>query len=484
MLMFLVEGGGLFYWQVIRSNNFDRRFSLDEENVYTRGNIYDRFGRVLATNELTYSVFADPSLIRDPTQLSRELNKILENREDYTVKLNSDKRFVWIARKIDRKKAESIVSLDKNAFFIKQEYKRICIDQEMADLLGGVDIDNNGLSGVELTMDGILKEGKDVFLSIDATIQSKINELLANAKSYLGFKKGIAIVMSPYTGEVFAMVNFPHIKNFAVQDIFEPGSSLKPIIASTALEENRVKMEDKFNCKPPFKINGVTIKDAPHSIKSYNLNLEEIVEVSSNIGMAQIGLKIGVDLFYKYLYAFGFGHSTGIELPNETPGLFPQDRNLISLTQNSFGQGIGVNALQLVASYVPLANGGYLVKPTIIRKEERRLINQIISETTAVKITDMLVNVVENGTGKKAYIEGIKVAGKTGTAQKAINGVYSMEKHIVSFIGYLPAYSPKYIIGIILDEPNLSQWASDTAAPLFKEIARILLYSERVRGEG
>jgi len=484
MLMFLLEGVGLFYWQVIKSNDFDRKFNLDEETVYIRGKIYDRLGKVLATNELTYSVFADPSLTKDPIQLGKKLNKILGNKKDYPDKLSSNKRFVWIARKIDKKKVESIVSLDKNTFFIKQEYKRVYIDQEIVDILGGVDIDNNGLSGIELTMNSILKEGKDVFLSIDAVLQSKINKLLSNSESYLGFKKGIVIVMSPYTGEVLALVNFPHTKNFAIQDIFEPGSSLKPIIASIALEENRVKMEDKFDCKPPFKINGVTIKDAPHSVKSYNLNLKEIIEVSSNIGMAQIGFKIGTDLLYKYLYAFGFGHTTGIELPNETPGLFPQDRNLTVLTQNSFGQGIGVNALQFVASYVPLANGGYLVRPTLIKREEKRFLNQIISETTARKITDMLVNVVENGTGKKAYIERIKIAGKTGTAQKVVNGCYSMEKNIVSFIGYLPAYSPKYLIGVILDEPNLSQWASDTAVPLFKDIAEMLLYTEYVRGEG
>lgn len=483
MIIFLVEGGGLFYWQVIRSNNLDKRFSLDEENIPVRGKIYDRAGRILVTNELTYSIFADPSLVRDPIKIGKELNSILGNREDYAEKLGSDKRFVWIARKLDRKEAEDIVAIDKEAFFIRQEYKRVYIDQEMPEILGSVDIDNNGLSGLELTMDDVLKEGKDVYLSIDSTIQSKIDELLSGSKPSLGFKKGIVIVLSPYTGEVLALVNLPHIKDFAAQDIFEPGSSLKPVIAAIALEEDRVRAEDKFNCKPPFKINGVTINDAPHSVSSYNLNLEEIIEVSSNIGMAQVGLKIGTDLFYKYLYGFGFGHTTGIELPNETPGLFPRDINLISLTQNSFGQGIGVSAIQLVSSYIPLANNGYLVKPTIIKREKADLLKQIISTNTAKKITDILVCVVKNGTGKKASIEGIEIAGKTGTAQKVIDGRYSNEKGIMSFIGYLPAYSPKYIIGVILDEPNSSRWASDTAAPLFREIAKILLYSEYIKGE-
>ncbi|MGB9681735.1 MAG: peptidoglycan D,D-transpeptidase FtsI family protein [bacterium] len=484
MAMFLLEGGGLFYWQVIRSSDLNKRYILNEENAPVRGKIYDRFGRTLVINELKYSVFADPSLIKDPIDVGRKLNKILGNREDYKIRLSRDKRFVWIARKLDKKDAEDILAIDRNAFFIRQEYKRIYIDQEIPDILGGVDIDNNGLSGVELTMNDVLKEGKDVYLSIDSALQSKIEELLLRSKSSIGFKRGIVIVLSPHTGEILALVNLPHIKDFAVQDIFEPGSSLKPIVASIALEEDKVKMEDRFNCRPPFKISGVTIKDAPHSVSSYELNLKEIIEVSSNIGMAQVGLKIGTNLFYKYLYAFGFGHITGVELPNETPGLFPRDINLISLTQNSFGQGIGVSAIQLVSSYIPLANGGYLVGPTIIKRERIDSIKQVISTVTAKKITELLISVVKEGTGKKASIEGMEIAGKTGTAQKVINGCYSNEKGIMSFIGYLPALSPKYIIGVILDEPNSSRWASDTAAPLFKEIAKMLLYGEYIRGEG
>lgn len=485
ILIFIAEGGALFYWQIIWKPTDN--FYLDrEDKIVERGRIYDRRGRVVTMNELRCSVFADPSLINDPEYVGMEIGKLLGRPGDiYIDKLKQKSRFVWIERKISKNLAERLVSIDRDAIFMEEEYSRVYLDYNMNEILGCVDIDNRGISGIELALDERLSKGEDVYLSIDTVLQSKIDALLSKSKQTLGFDKGIVIVMSPYTGEVLALVNYPHSRNFAIQDVFEPGSSFKPIVASIALEEKCVREDERFNCKPPFIIRGVSIKDAPHQVDSYNMTLKEILEVSSNIGMAQVGLRIGLSNFYKYLSIFGFGSHTGIELPGETPGLLPGVRNEISITQNSFGQGIGVNALQLVSSYAPLANGGYLVRPTILKSSSNKnFLNQIISSETSRKITEMLVNIVENGTGKKAKIDGVKIAGKTGTAQKVINGRYSMEHHIMSFIGYLPAYCPKFIIGVILDEPKVSRWASDTAAPLFKEIAEILLYDESLRGDG
>lgn len=481
-MLFTVEGGALFYWQIIwdpKSNSY-----LDNDRLVERGKIYDRKGRVIAMNELRYYVYADPSLIDDPEATGKRIAKMLGKPEqNYIDKLKQKSRFVWIERKLNRDLAERLVAIDKKALFMGEEYCRIYLDYNISEIIGYVDIDNNGLSGIELALNERLKDGEDVYLSIDSVLQSKIDALLLKSREILGFNKGIAIVMSPYTGEILALVNCPHSRNFAVQDVFEPGSSFKPVVASIALEEGCVREDEKFNCKPPFTIKGISIKDAPHQLDSYEMDLREIIKVSSNIGMAQIGLKIGPSKFYKYISAFGFGSYTGIELPAETPGILPQRKDEISIVQNSFGQGIGVNALQLVSSYAPFANGGYLVRPTILRTlSERRFLNQIISSETAEKITDMLVDVVENGTGVKAKIDGVKVAGKTGTAQKVIDGHYSMERHVMSFIGYLPAYSPKFIVGVILDEPKISRWASDTAAPLFKEIAEILMYDESLEG--
>lgn len=481
--LFIIEGGALFYWQIIwkpKSNPYFNNNELSE-----RGKIYDRKGRIIAMNELRYYVYADPLLIDDPESVGRKIARLLGKPEqNYIDRLKQKARFVWVERKLDKSLAERLVSIDRRALFIGEEYHRIYLDYNMGEILGCVDIDNNGLSGIELALNERLKNGEDIYLSIDSVLQSKIDALLFKNKQTLDFNKGIVIVMSPYTGEVLALVNCPHNKNYAVQDVFEPGSSFKPIIASIALEEKCVREDEKFNCKPPFIVKGVSIKDAPHQADSYYMDIREIIRISSNIGMAQIGLRIGSSRFYRYLSAFGFGSYTGIELSGETPGLLPQRRDEIYITQNSFGQGIGVNALQLVSSYAPLANGGYLVRPTILRvSSKKRFLNQIISSETSKKITDMLVDVVENGTGVKAKIDGLKIAGKTGTAQKVINGRYSMENHIMSFIGYLPAYCPKFIIGVILDEPKVSRWASDTAAPLFKEIAEILLYDESLKGD-
>lgn len=481
---FIIESLGLFYWHVIWGLRQRSKSSLGETQL-ERGKIYDRNGKVIAMNEVRYSVFADPYMVDDPVTLGGKIGNILNKKcEIYIDRLKEDLRFVWIERKLDLETANRLLSLNRRALFIEEEHKRIYLNNDMREIIGNVDVDNNGLSGIELALDCKLKKGIDIYLSIDSTLQAKINSLLEDSQKTLKFDRGIVIVMSPYTGEVLAMVNFPHTKNFALQDIFEPGSSFKPIVASIALEECCIKEDEKFNCRPPFIVRGVSIKDAPHDTESYDMTLEEIIKVSSNIGMAQIGMKIGLDLFYRYITSFGFGFPTGIEIAGETPGMLPSRKDVISLTQNSFGQGIAVNALQLVSSYAPLANGGYIVKPTILKAtSDNNFLNQVISSETSRKITDMLVNVVENGTGRKAKIDGIKIAGKTGTAQKVIDGRYSMDRHIVSFVGYLPAYSPRYIIGVILDEPKVSKWASDTAAPLFKEIAEILLYDEQLKGE-
>ncbi|MGC8971534.1 MAG: peptidoglycan D,D-transpeptidase FtsI family protein [bacterium] len=482
IVFFIIEGVVLFYWQIIWGLYIRNRCPTKEYNT-ERGKIYDRYGRVIATNEKCYSVFADPYMVKDPIVLGDKIGKLLNKPpENYINKLKENLRFVWIERKLDRETADRLLSLKRGVLFIEEEYRRLYLNSDMKEILGNVDIDNNGLSGIELALEDRLKRGEDIYLSIDSTLQTKISDLLAEQYNPLGFNKAIAIVMSPWTGEILALVNFPHIKNFAIQDIFEPGSSFKPIVASIALEEKCIDENEKFNCTPPFVIKGVSIKDAPHEVKSYNMNLKEILEISSNIGMAQIGIKIGIDIFYRYVSSFGLGSPTGIEIAGEVSGMLPTRKDIISLSQNSFGQGIAVNALQLVSSYAPLANGGYIVKPTILRTfSATNFLNQIISYETSRKITDMLVNVVENGTGRKAKIDGVKVAGKTGTAQKVIDGRYSMERHIVSFVGYLPAYSPRYIIGVILDEPKVSKWASDTAAPLFKKIAEILLYEEQLR---
>lgn len=481
---FVIEGLGLFYWHVIWRlyQGFE---CLPEEIQIERGRIYDRNGKVIVMNEVRYSIFADPYMVDDPVILGNKIGSIL-NKESrvYIDRLKRNLRFVWIERKLDLETANRLLSLNRRALFMKEEYKRICLSNDMKEIIGTVDVDNNGLSGVELALDSKLRGGKDVYLSIDSILQTKIHSLLEDSQESLRFDRAIVIVMSPWTGEVLAMVNFPQTKNFAIQDIFEPGSTFKPVVAAIALEEKCIDEDERFNCKPPFVIKGVSIKDAPHEVESYDMILKEIIKVSSNIGMAQVGMKIGTEIFYRYITSFGFGSPLGIEIAGETSGMLPVRKDIISLTQNSFGQGIAVSALQLVSSYAPLANGGYIVKPTIVKSSSsNNFLNQVISFETSRKITDMLINVVENGTGKKAKIEGVEIAGKTGTAQKVIDGCYSMDRHIVSFVGYLPAYSPRYIIGVILDEPKVSKWASDTAAPLFKEIAEILLYDEQLKGE-
>ncbi len=355
-------------------------------------------------------------------------------------------------------------------------------------------------------------EGKALVLTIDEVIQYIVERELDRAyytkfaglinqipagDSKIMVKSAIAIVMRPATGEILALANRPAFdpanllfssaderRNRAITDIFEPGSCFKIIPAAAALEEKLFKPSDMIFCENgAFRVAGHTV----HDVHPYDsLTFSQVLEKSSNIGMGKIGIRLGKMTFYRYMRKFGFGEKTGCDLPGEVTGLLRHPRRWSKLCNCvlSFGQGVGVTSLQLISAFSTVANGGILMRPMVVKSfidngivlenfepHERR---RVISKESAGALTEILVRAVENGTGKRARIPGYKVAGKTGTAQKVVDGTYSHTKFVSSFVGYVPAHKPEIAVLVVVDEPSGKPhecYGGRVAGPVFREIA-------------
>ncbi len=501
-----------------------------------RGTIYDRNGKRLAVSIPTESVFVRPEEVDSPMETAAKIAPILEKDPSCIYQgLTSKGHFVWLERKVSADTAQRLRSLGLKGIGFEEERKRVYPRGSLCShILGFAGIDNDGLEGVELLFDEFLKgthgyissekdarrrevvarrekflpskEGNSIILTLDEVIQNIVEEELDKHFSVGGVDRSktrclgvTAIVMQPFTGEILALSNRPTFdpndignslpserRNRAVTDIFEPGSCFKIVAAAGALEEGIFSLQDKIFCeKGAFRVCGHTI----HDTHSYNrLTFQETVEKSSNIGFAKIGRAIGEKKFYGYIRGFGFGGLSGIDLPGEVVGLIrpPNRWSGLSLSILPFGQEIAVTGIQLTCAMGVVANGGVLVQPRVVKKiispggevvksfdvcRKRR----VISERSASELTKALVGVVKRGTGKRAQIPGYSVAGKTGTAQKVINGVYSHGKFFSSFIGFAPSENPRIAVLIAVDEPRdrLGRYYGGTiAAPVFREITK------------
>jgi cell division protein FtsI (penicillin-binding protein 3) len=405
------------------------------------------------------------------------------------------------------------------------ESKRFYPNVEIAaHVVGFTGRDPNGLEGIELKYDStilgntgymiterdalgrniavkntVIKDsspGKSVILTLDKTIQFITEKELAKAVTESNAKSGMALVMESDTGKVLAMANYPtfnpnaysryslaQLRNHVVTDSYEPGSTFKVFTIAAALDSGTIKPTDVYNCENGvYQISGKTIHDDhPHS----RLTVSEIIKYSSNIGSAKIGFKMGGDKLSSYLRNFGFSSRTGIDLPGEAAGNLKRRMYGIDLATISFGQGVSLSTIQLVSALSAIANGGNLMKPylvdqilddngTVVQKFEPQLVRRVISAETAQKVTKMMETVTgEGGTGTKAALDGFRVAGKTGTAQKvdAVTHTYSA-KRIGSFVGFVPADKPKLTIAVIIDEPQGVKYGGIVAAPAFRGIAQ------------
>ena len=498
------------------------------KTYFGRGTIFDRNGNELATNLMVQSVFVVPQEVRDRKYTSKVLASALGQNYDRVYKeVSSNKQFAWIKRKAS---TDEIIHLKKAALSgvrFRSEQKRFYPKRELAaNVIGFVGTDDYGLAGIEQTYQGKLKgmvysqpikqDGRgrniqnlgslsrlnlgnyDLMLTLDEVIQFTAEYHLTKQVERYKADSGMAVVMNPKSGEIYAMANVPQFnpnnynkftpetrKNNTVVSSYEPGSIFKPIVAAAALDNGIAQPHDKFFCENgSFKIGGRNIGEASNH-KYGSLSMQEIIAKSSNIGAIKIAQKLGKDSFYEYIRKFGFGEKTSIRLPGVSSGLLGKRKNWNerSLASISFGQEIAVTPLQMVVALSAIANGGTLMEPhiakalmrdgKIIKEIKPKKIRRVISEKTSRQMMEILKFVVENGTGKKAAIDGFEVAGKTGTAQKYIAETqsYSKTEFISSFIGYAPADNPRLAILVMIDNPKGRHWGGVVAAPVFVKIA-------------
>jgi len=496
--------------------------------------IFDRNGQKLAATIMADSVYVDPSNVEDRRKVSSKLSSILGvKRQKITGALSKQGSFRWIARQISPVRTERIRTLKLKGVHLVQEPRRFYPHRELAcHLLGFAGLDSTGLDGLESKYDEYLKGvpkkvvwGRDargrkiylsddsgsavddrscsLFLTIDSKIQYIVESQLKKAIEDTGAKGGTVIVMDPGTGEVLAMANEPLFnpnefsiypadarRNRAVTDCFDPGSVFKPFVAAAALEEGLVTETDIFDCENgSYTVGNRVIHDAQNE-KFQELNLPDIIKHSSNIGSVKIAEKLGKEKFYHYITMFGFGSKTGIDLPGESRGILRNSKDWtdVDFATIAFGQGVSVTAIQLVTAMSAIANDGVLMKPHVVRcmvdkkgsvvKEiEPVAVRRVISPETSHRITSILTDVVEEGTGGNARIVNLSVAGKTGTSQKFDFdlGRYSAKKVEASFIGFFPAEDPQMVILVMLDEPKIHRWGGAAAAPVFKEVSEQIL---------
>jgi cell division protein FtsI/penicillin-binding protein 2 len=530
----------LFDLQVLRSEHIQKEATKQQEICLRlegkRGVIYDRNLKVLAFNLPVESFFGVPYSISDKDQVARKFSNLThksygEIKSSFNQK---ERKFVWLKRKCEKDEAEKIKSWKLKGLYTQEETKRSYPCYPLAcDIIGFVDVDNKGLAGMEYQYDHILRgqEGKGIFqrdgwgnsyqirenplacpqsgkslvLTLDLDLQAKLEEELKNSIQLTNSQAGSGIFLNPRTGEILAMAYLSkdnsegqysdnRVKNRMVSDIFEPGSTFKIVTAAAALEKGIKKPEDTLYAEMgKFKIGRKTL----HDIKEYGwLTFKECVVFSSNIGMAKVATEVGEKNLIEYAEKLGFGEKTGIDLPAEAQGILPscgKKWSDIAIATFAMGQGVSVTPIQLVSAYAAIANGGLLYKPYVVKTvldEEGKIVQEFnptvirraLKPSTSKLLIDFLKDVVSEGTGVEVQIEGINIAGKTGTAQKPKIGEkgYEVGNYIASFVGFFPAEDPQIVGLIILDSPRGLHYGSQTAAPAFKRVTQKIIPSQGI----
>ncbi|NCN95167.1 MAG: cell division protein [Bdellovibrionales bacterium] len=500
-----------------------------------RGAIVDRYGKELAASVPSYSLFADPKVLKDPTQTAKKLGILLrKSRSNLKRKLSKkNNRFVWIARQLDEDVVDKIKKLKNPGLGFIEEPKRIYPNGSLlGQVIGFVGRDGRGLEGLEKKFDrdlaGELKEvmvardargrpllpsasvfneipdGADIELTVDSEIQFELEKRLSEAVKEYQAKSALGVILDVDTSDILAMGMTPQVdlnrpfksttvdrRNQVISDAFEPGSTLKTFVIAAALKEKLAQPNTKFYCeKGSFRIGRRVIGEADTHHKFEWLSVTEILAHSSNIGTTKIAMKLGAERLRKNLLDFGFGKSTGVDFPGEASGIvqpLPWGQHL--LANISFGHGISVTPLQLANAYAAVANGGILRQPRLVRKVrsfkdgktkdvEVDAGKRIFDESVASHLRMMLtVATGDQGTGGRARIPGFLVGGKTGTAQMVDfkSGGYKKGSYISSFAGFAPSHNPKYVIYIAVSDPQTAYYGSEVAAPIFSKMAQYAL---------
>jgi cell division protein FtsI (penicillin-binding protein 3) len=527
----LVIGLRLVQVQIFERESYLRQAMRQSEQTMEldprRGPILDRNGHELAVSVDAESIYAVPQEVQDAPRaaaaLARALGLDAAARRELVATLQRNRAFVWVKRKVTPRAARAVKDLQLPGIGFVTENRRYYPKRELASqVLGYVGVDNTGMSGIEYEFEEHIRgkaakvtvhldarrrpvghtekpstDGHTIVLTLDESIQYVTERELERAVQETGSVAGVAVVMDPRTGELLALANRPTFnpnswssyssarwRNRAVADAYEPGSIFKIITAAAGLQERVVDPDEVIDCgHGGIEIAGTRIND--HAVFD-QLTFRQVVAKSSDVGVIRVAQRLGRESFSRYVRDFGFGAPTGVDLPGESSGLFrPTSRwSALSLPSLSFGQEVGVTALQMTAAVAAVANGGYLMRPMVVRQVEDGggqvvkslkpvAVRRVLEPATVDLMTDLLKGVVSGGTGTRAAVPGYVVAGKTGTAQKVdASGRYSMVDHVASFVGFVPASRPALVILVSLDTPRGPRnQGGDVAAPAFSRIA-------------
>ncbi|MFQ5583739.1 MAG: peptidoglycan D,D-transpeptidase FtsI family protein, partial [Calditrichia bacterium] len=494
-----------------------------------RGSILDRNGNTLAEDQVYFSMVVMPKYFKNNKSALRKISKIANlSYSDISAKIKGAGRFVNIGNRIFSTTAEKLKALKLKGLILEKKYNRYYgYGTDAAHVVGFCDFENRPCYGLELEYDEFLRgipgkgvflrdnkgwripdldypsfpsiDGSDVITTIDITYQSVLEDELESTVTTHKAEKGMAVLMNVNTGEILGMANYPHFdpnhfndypvknfKNYAVSDQYEPGYTFKIIALAIVLEQLGMDLDNtRVFCE-----NGryALFRNVIHDHKKFaDLTVREIFEHSSNIGIVKLARQFSAPQFYRYARDFGFGTYSGIDLPAEAAGVLhkPAEFGKTSLSYMSIGYEVAATPLQIAAAYAAIANGGKLMQPYIVqkvvdrngrilKKKKPRIIRQVIQPETAAEMVSTLKGVVENGTGRNARIDGLSIAGKTGTARKIENGRY-VSKYISSFVGFFPVENPQFVLLVVVDEPVGAYYGSQVAAPAFREIARRII---------
>ncbi len=535
-LVFFLLSSRVFWVQFVRGADLSEKAMQNRMRDIPveskRGIIYDRNGNELAISVSTDSIYAIPAEIissKKEKEIAQKLAAVLEMDEQKLYeRITRRSSFEWVKRQVEPDKTKELRELDLPGVGFTEESRRYYPKGTLAShILGISGVDNTGLEGVDFYYNDLVGgtkgriviehdaggrpipeathkyipplDGSNLILTIDETIQYIVEREIDKVFKERNAKSAGAIVMNPKTGEILAITSRPTFdpnkydespasnrRNFIINDVYEPGSTMKIVTAAMALEENIITSERRFFCPGYIKVGKETIGCSDRKAHG-SQTFAEVVENSCNVGFVEIGLDLGIPTFYKYLNDFGFGKPTGIDIPGEADGILVNQKNAkqIDLATMSMGQANAVTALQLITAVAAVANDGKLMQPHIVkqvidnegkvlRSIEPKVVKEVISPSIASRLRLTLEGVVSTGTGQNAFIDGYRVAGKTGTAQKiSPAGGYMSNEYVASFIGFAPADDPQIVCVVVVDAPQgYPYYGGWVAAPPFREIVK------------
>ena len=535
-LVFFLLSSRVFWVQFVRGADLSEKAMQNRMRDIPveskRGIIYDRNGNELAISVSTDSIYAIPAEIissKKEKEIAQKLAAVLEMDEQKLYeRITRRSSFEWVKRQVEPDKTKELRELDLPGVGFTEESRRYYPKGTLAShILGISGVDNTGLEGVDFYYNDLVGgtkgriviehdaggrpipeathkyipplDGSNLILTIDETIQYIVEREIDKVFKERNAKSAGAIVMNPKTGEILAITSRPTFdpnkydespasnrRNFIINDVYEPGSTMKIVTAAMALEENIITSERRFFCPGYIKVGKETIGCSDRKAHG-SQTFAEVVENSCNVGFVEIGLDLGIPTFYKYLNDFGFGKPTGIDIPGEADVILVNQKNAkqIDLATMSMGQANAVTALQLITAVAAVANDGKLMQPHIVkqvidnegkvlRSIEPKVVKEVISPSIASRLRLTLEGVVSTGTGQNAFIDGYRVAGKTGTAQKiSPAGGYMSNEYVASFIGFAPADDPQIVCVVVVDAPQgYPYYGGWVAAPPFREIVK------------